>query len=300
MPEFIYPNLFVPGAAKSGTSSLHDYLAQHTQLSMSNVKEPQYFTKYFNDKKRRAEYYGLWEKKAHINYYGESSTAYMVDPAFIKNIKTDGLSAKFIFLLRNPIDRAYSHYKWLYGLGFEKRDFLTAFEEESKRTVRLNLLQEPEKFYFQYGLYGEHLSRFYNAYKRENVLIVLSENLKANPLKALNEITSFLSIEPYDKVDHLQSNKSIKIKNGTKVNTITKILKPIVRLKTLVLGNQSKINFGLQKRIMKKIVKEDTQFTFPKLSDSSRVILRDIYNADFHHLNKISGVDFSPWLDFNE
>ena len=117
------PNFFIPGAAKSGTSSLHELLDTHPDISMSNEKEPVYWNnKLFNEFENLeiSRYLNLFEQDVKIK--GESTTSYMYYESFIRNIKNNfQQSPKFIFILRNPIDRYISHSNWLRGLGEENR-----------------------------------------------------------------------------------------------------------------------------------------------------------------------------------
>ena len=103
-----YPNLFIPGAAKSGTTSLHELLDLHPNISMSCVKEPHFWTRLeFENftKKDIGNYLSLFDEKKNAKYRGESSTGYMVFPSFIEHLKQHYDSQpKFIFILRNPID----------------------------------------------------------------------------------------------------------------------------------------------------------------------------------------------------
>ena len=116
-----YPNLFIPGAAKSGTSTLHEILNYHPNISMSSVKEPffwvnQNFLHY--TQKNWDNYLSLFKEKKNATFRGESSTGYMLFPEFLDRIKIlEVENLKLIFILRNPIDRIYSHYWYLKGGG---------------------------------------------------------------------------------------------------------------------------------------------------------------------------------------
>ena len=114
------PNLFIPGAAKSGTTPLHNLLNQHPEICMSKVKEPGYWkNENFQEFKtiEKQNYLDLFDKSS-CKIYGDSSTAYMYHQYFIKNINNNYKdSPKFIFVLRNPIDRCVSHYWWMKGLS---------------------------------------------------------------------------------------------------------------------------------------------------------------------------------------
>ena len=125
------PNFFLAGAGKSGTSSLHELLNHHPDISMSTVKEPHYWTnpnfENFTEKDNTA-YSSLFNDDYNKKYLGESSTGYMLFPNFIERIKTHYEDApKLIFILRNPITRCYSHYWWLKGIGSESKDGRRAF-----------------------------------------------------------------------------------------------------------------------------------------------------------------------------
>ena len=195
--QTIKPNLFIPGAAKSGTSSLHLLLDFHPKICMSSIKEPHFWTKLDFDtytEETHSNYAKLFNQKPDSIYFGESSTGYMVFPTFIKRIKEYySNDPKFIFVLRNPVDRCYSHYWWLKGMGSEKLDLKSAFLKdlhiEPKPEVQL-----PEanyKCYYQYGLYSKWLKKFYENFDSKNIKIITHENLKVNRLKTLNECFEF-------------------------------------------------------------------------------------------------------------
>ena len=95
----IKPNLFIPGAGKSGSSSLHNYLKLHPDIYMSELKEPHFFShdeNYFS-KTQTEKYYELFKNGKKYKYRGESSTGYMVFPHVIDRIKMDKKKPKFIF-----------------------------------------------------------------------------------------------------------------------------------------------------------------------------------------------------------
>lgn len=158
-------NLFVPGTAKSGTSTLHNLLNLHPKINMSSNKEPHIWAAESQDEletewKVCQDYF---QKDAAIEYYGESSTGYFYFENFKINLKKYGNpNAKFIFILRNPIDRTYSHYAYLKSLGSE--------DEPLRKAVLENHTHEPStddtlpelivKNYYQYSLYGKWMERF--------------------------------------------------------------------------------------------------------------------------------------------
>ena len=146
--EHLKPNFFIPGAAKSGTTTLHDMLNTHPEISMSSVKEPGYW------KNKNFKEFGNTEMHNYQNLFdntkkfkGESSTAYMYYDSFINNVKNNYKEPpKFIFILRNPIDRYFSHVNWMKGLGLEKNNLDEIINnEETLETLSNSLKQWPYK-----------------------------------------------------------------------------------------------------------------------------------------------------------
>src|SRR5690606_3691557 len=121
------PNLIVPGAPKSGTSSLHEYLNLHPDIEMSRVKEPHFFThnKIYQE---GLDFYKKMFLNPQIKYHGESSTAYFSDQLALKRIQKDVKDVKFILILRNPVERTISHYRWLVSHFQEFRSFRRSIE----------------------------------------------------------------------------------------------------------------------------------------------------------------------------
>ena len=191
-----YPNLFIPGAAKSGTTTLHELLDLHPDIAMSATKEPYYWNHLefdnFNDKKK--EWYASLFSKREAIFYGESTTSYMYYPNFIQNVKGNyKVEPKFIFILRNPIDRCYSHYHWMIGLGLEKSEFRNAVEKD------LNNCFKPYHYYpnhyYHFGLYAKWLVPFYENFDRDKIKIITLDNLINNRLKTLNDCFEFLGLK---------------------------------------------------------------------------------------------------------
>src|SRR5205809_6736903 len=113
-------NLIIPGFGKSGTASLHSYLALHPDICMSEPKEPGFFA--ISEAWRRGpEWYDTFfddDGKPRC-WYGESSTIYSIWEPALKRIKESLHSPKFIVLLRDPVQRLISHYKWYWAYGWE-------------------------------------------------------------------------------------------------------------------------------------------------------------------------------------
>src|SRR3712207_4104321 len=127
------PNFLVIGAMKSGTTALYYYLEQHPEIYMSPVKEPNFFSQ--ENAADTVTHIGTYEqlfkgasgKKA----IGEASHSYLYEPRAAAEIRRYVPKVKLIAILRNPIDRAYSHFLHMVRSGTEPLDdFAQALREE--------------------------------------------------------------------------------------------------------------------------------------------------------------------------
>jgi len=296
------PNLFVPGAAKSGTTSLHIMLDTHPDICMSRIKEPVYWNKAnfksFNDKKKQW-YHNLFEdKKAHV--FGESTPSYMLYPDFIKNIKaTYDFEPKFIFILRNPIDRAFSHYWWMIGLHKEKRTFKEAFEDDLKR--EFSPYKGYPDFYYHFGRYGHWISNFYKTFNPDHIKIITQESLRTDTNKTLNSCFEFLGLKAFNIDTNISANKTSKLKYPLLYDFTKKIssghysfLEPIKSLIPKTYGRAIKNKLENSSFINKKEVLE-----YSKPTAEERAFLTSKYAKDVEMLKTISGIEFKEWDDFN-
>ena len=138
------PNLFIVGAAKSGTTSLHNYLNQHPDIFMSTPKEPHYLinneigqSRILNGVTCKNDYYDLFLDGKKSKYRGESSVMYLMYPEIVipKINNKFGKDSKVIIMLRNPIDRAYSGYQHVKRFNSNENtlDFKAAWNISEKR-----------------------------------------------------------------------------------------------------------------------------------------------------------------------
>lgn len=199
------PNIFIVGAARSGTTSLWQYLRQHPDIYMPEdelYKEPGYFAapgvhmgfdNYMNIFPDDLDKY---------KFVGEASTAYLTDPTSAKRLFDFNPHAKIIILLRNPADRAYSLYNWMVQDGYE---YANTFEEAlSLENIRsgkqIPNWFEPQYFwnylYFQSGLYYEQVKRYLDFFG-DNTLIIQFEHFKRDTLNVCNMICSFLGLKKH-------------------------------------------------------------------------------------------------------
>lgn len=300
------PNLFIPGAGKSGTSSLHAYLNYHKDVSMSTIKEPHFWTRLdfeslnidaFND------YFSLFKHNAKIK--GESSTGYLFFEDFIENIKKTYLTTpKFIIVLKNPIDRIYSHYKWLKGVGSETLSLKDAVLKDLQQ-IPDQSHQLPEQYYksyFQFGLYGKNIKKFYKAFGADNIHIITSENLLLKNLETVNSCYNFLNLPKVNTLPKIQINKSVILRYPWLYKNFKAFALQKSRIKTLAKPFFSEsLRLKLNENIYPAIHKlTSTSKVYPELKLPERLWLKQLYTDDVILLKKITQQTFSVWKDFND
>jgi Sulfotransferase domain len=302
-----YPNLFIPGAGKSGTSSLHELLNQHPDICMSSVKEPHFWTRpNFKDytKEDIDNYLKLFGEKENATYRGESSTGYMIFHSFIEHLKQhDDNKHKFIFILRNPIERCYSHYWWLKGIGSEKADFQTAIlnDFELEPTHESRLPEANYKNYFQFGLYGKWLEKFYANFENATIKIITSENLKKNPNETINNCFDFLEVERLNEINKIETNKTLILKKPYLYKYAKLIAFNQIQLPQIIKDiTPNKIKIFIRNNLMKTVLKyTKSDKTYPDMSEVDRQFIKDLYKEDVSSLKKLTGLNFEEWSDFN-
>lgn len=195
------PDFFVLGVAKGGTTSLHYYLRQHPALFLPYVKELHFFDA---DDERFAS--GL---DRYLRYFSEAGSRLVGEatPSYFRNVETAAARMRrlygdapprFLLLLRDPVERAYSHYLHNVSEGRESLSFEEALraeqaDPESKRRAW--------KAYFTDGVYVDTLAEWFEQFPRARFRILLSADLEQNTDAALRDIFQFLGVDPAVEVD---------------------------------------------------------------------------------------------------
>jgi Sulfotransferase domain len=199
------PNLFIIGAMKSGTTSLHEYLHTHPQIAMSHMKEPGYFVEELTLHKGEEWYLSLFDRSDSYRYIGESSTHYTKLPVYQgvpERIFRFNRDARLVYIMRNPFDRIVSHF-WhavrdLYH-GGELRSLLKAVQER------------PE--YLAYSDYATQLEPYFERFGKDSVLTLTFESMIDDPQRELDRIYLWLGLAPHPVGERLGRARNQKPKD---------------------------------------------------------------------------------------
>lgn len=189
---------------RAGTTSLHAYLGQHPEIHMSPVKEPHFFARaedgtYGHRVADRGSYERLFESPLAVR--GESSPTYSLYPKHRevpKRIAELVPEAKFLYLVRDPIDRVVSHYLHNVATGSMRSDFATAVGD----------LSDPNNPYVYPSLYAMQLEQYLRYFALDAVLVVDQAELACNRTASLRKIFEFLGVERDFESDAFREEQS--------------------------------------------------------------------------------------------
>jgi len=284
-------DFFIVGAPKAGTTSLYHYLNEHPQVEMSSQKEPDYFSD--EAIHQQGMYYGKNRVNTLDNYeslfvqkesvvYGDGSVSYLFYDNVAEDIKKYNPNAKIIIMLRNPIERAFSHYLMDYRLGLISDSFENILAKKSKHKNAHLFYQQ----YIEVSKYAKQIQRYLDFFEKDNILVIDYEDFKKNVSKTVDQVYSFLNISAEFAADI-----------NTKHNTFTMPKNKVIRFIYSFVFLRKILTFlfpiYLVKNIRVLLFKADKK---PELLKETRSQLRIIFNDDIKKLEEVLGKNYSKWI----
>jgi hypothetical protein len=311
---FPLPNFMVVGAAKAGTTSIYQYLSQHPEVYLSPIKETNYFAKDIPLDKIRKDYYkgGELDVEAYVNtdlseqihiafvsqweHYiklyknvrgekaiGEISNSYLYSQVAAREIHAVDPGMKIIMILRDPIKRAFSHYKMTLRVGLVKDSF---YEEVQRDYAAREKGFRVSHLYVEMGQYAAQVKRYLDTFPREQVRIYLFDDLKADAASVIDDMLRFLGVDPSQQVDtSFQANQASVPKNVQLVHFLRK---------TGIRKLAKKISPRFVGEAAKKVIYKDKDDL--ELTQRDRDFLRPLFEQDIQELERILERDLSHWL----
>jgi hypothetical protein len=209
------PGFLIIGAQKAGTTALYSYLREHPAIAGPPWKEVSFFDRHFW--RGDAWYRGHFPNRLYLRrmrtrtgvepIVGEASPSYVFHPLAPQRVAALVPDVRLIVLVRNPIDRALSHYHHEVALGREALRFEEALEQEETRLEgEPARMLDPRYFshawwnftYLSRGRYAEQLERWLEIFPRERLLVVPSEDLLDRPDETYGHVLEFLGAPPHE------------------------------------------------------------------------------------------------------
>jgi sulfotransferase family protein len=212
-------DFIIAGAQKAGTTALSDLLESHPKIRMPHKDELhrtiQPARHFFDDEERFAQteidYAQLHRgctRKDKSTLLGSCTPIYIYWRPAMERIWNYNNKIKLLVLLRNPADRAFSHWNMQRDRGLENLDFLAAVEEEKKRARKAEPLQLRKFSYVDRGFYAEQMELVFRYFPREQVHVIKFENFRCNARETLDAVCHFLGVEPLKKLRNVETGST--------------------------------------------------------------------------------------------
>lgn len=194
------PNFLIGGAAASGTSQLASMLIRHPDIYLPEQMrpEPHYFYKSWEYTKPLESYLQQYFTDVTCERaIGERSSSYLYKPDVAKRVQAVFPTMRWVFCLRNPIERAFANYRYTLLEGFEDLSFEDALEHEAERitTVKDQFQEIQPHDYTGRGFYGRQLQHLLQYFPLTSVCCLKSEILRADPIEQTRQVCSFLGVD---------------------------------------------------------------------------------------------------------
>lgn len=268
------PDFVIIGAMKSGTTTLHEQLALQPQFFMSEPKEPYYFSDDPVFARGQEWYETLFNNAPDGAIKGESSTHYTklpTHPATIERLAPILPNAKFIYVMRHPIDRLVSHYIHAWS------------ERETDAPIDTAISDLPQLI--DYSRYGYQLTPWVETFGAEKIHLIFFEQMTANPQAVLTRAAQFLGADGPVTWRDAKDAANVSAKRMRQHPA----LKAIVDNPALAAVRRAFVPQSWRDKIKAQLVMKER----PTLSDDSKEMLRKIFDQDLATLTPLVGVELN-------
>jgi hypothetical protein len=307
-PLRFFPDFFIVGAPRCGTTSLSRYLARHPQICFSEPKEPHYFSqvsKDFSTLEVQENYLARFFRHRQNSHQavGEGSVSYLYSQQAIDQILKFNPRAKFIAMVRNPIDMIHSyHYRLLFTLDEDVQDFATAWSLQETRARGQQIpkrCREPRFLqYAKVAMLGEQIEGLYEKAGREQSLVIVFDDLITQTEKVYQQALDFLQVDSDGRKTFPRKMASKSYRFLWLQHLLYRPPKPVMRIaatpKTEEKQNATKK--PLVKRLRKRLSKINTiKRKPPPLDEVMRTKLKGTFSGDIQRLANLLDRDLSHW-----
>ncbi len=299
------PNFLIIGAAKAGTTSLYHYLRQHPDVYLPEQKETNFFAlegapldfRGPGDREfissfsvtRFEDYLSLFSGVTTESAVGEVSPMYLYSSQAPIRIRDYVPDAKLICILRNPVERAFSHFLMFVRDHREpyRRDFARAISAERGR---MEHGWEWAWNYVDIGFYGKQLARYYSLFEREQIRVYLYEDLEKDPVSTVQDMFHYLGVDSGFRPDTSVRHNLSVVRRSEWLNEFLEHPTPVQQTMRKLIPIPAIWRHRLATRLRKKNIYR------PSLGHRMRRRLLRIYHDDILMLQDLIGRDLGSWL----
>jgi len=287
-----WPNFFIVGAPKAGTTSIYEYLKNHPQIFMSPIKEPNYFSiniltqnDPLNPIRNKKKYLELFKDMKNEKIVGEASPYYLSDYDAPKSIHDISPAAKILISLRDPVEREFSHFLMHQGYGLTIRNFHEQLKIETE-----NYQTSTEYVTLKHGMYYENVKRYVDIFGNNQVKIIIFEEFIKNPKEGIEEILRFLDLDPKSAIFKNKIHNPYKIVRGPIAQRVIES-KKLSKLAKSLMSESTRVS--LKEKFFLKRQKK------PELESKDKANLIKFYQEDVKKLESVLGRKL-PWKNFQK
>lgn len=262
------PNFLIGGAPRSGTTTLADLLGNHPDVYLCPMKEPQYFSAYFNNPD--SWYMRQFTPPEGVIAVGEASTNYIYRENVPERVYRFNPDMNLIFILRDPVKRAYSHYKREIQTHGVNDDFM-------------NLLKGSDH-YIKPGLYYTHFERFRAYFPEDQIQLLIFENFINSPIQVLERVADFLGVK--NRFPDMDLRKKA---NPSRFPRSIKLQQIIYRLFGQRDGEPIYLRYikgGMRLVFTRMNERGERESSFPELGSREVDYLKEIYEPEVKKINQ--------------
>ena len=276
------PSFIIGGAQKSGTTSLHYYLVQHKSIFMpiGERQETHFFDVEHNYDKGFEWYLARFTGHEQEQIMGQTSPLYLYVEQVPERIHQHLPDVKLIFILRHPVDRAYSHYWHVWKKNREKLSFREAIKHEEER-IKKDFWHKRNFSYLSRGRYITQIQRFVHYFPMSQMLFIIFEDFKDEPNSTLKRCFEFLQVE---------NNLEIDISENYHPTYI-----PKSRLLKKVFKNRVTLSLPFYDSIEKLHQRINLRKGYPKMDPKIRARLIEFFYDDNQELESLLNINLSHW-----
>ena len=298
------PNTFIVGAPKCGTTALCHYLGSHPNVFMCDPKEPHFFAHedmpgrkhYYKD---RDKYLALFDTATpNHSTIAEGSVWYLFADTAIEKIYQFSPDAKIIVMLRRPDEMVYSyHSQALVSFNEDIKDFEIAWKASTRKNPPRPIpTQCDEPRVLEYGeiaRYGTQLSHLFSIFPKEQVIVLLFEDLVSDTQSSYTSVLNFLNIPLIYPKSFEKVNENKVVRNEALGKLLTYPPKPILKITTSIKKLLGVGKLNLRKKLLNAISSKQRR---SPLNEALRLEIVDHYRSEILTTQKILNRDLSHWL----
>lgn len=293
------PEFFIVGAPKCGTTAMQEYLRQHPDIFMPDMKEIHHFADDLLKKNdpflSRERYLSLFAGAGENQLVGEASVYYLFSKNAARNIKSFCPGAKIIIMLRNPVDVLYSRHAQLVYNGAENiLDFEASLAAEEKRRngemIPKNIRIEKKLLHREVVKFTEQVKRYFDIFGRNKVHIIIYDDFKNDTAKVYRETLEFLHVDNSFQPDFEVINPNKRVRSRT--------LQHFLKTPPSLVRTIGKLFFPQSFRdvLLNRLRKLNTRYVSRQpMSLKLRRRLQEEFASEIKSLSELVGRDLTHW-----